>query len=211
MSTQENPEVSLIMPARDTPLPAFQRMVASIRHQTYGLENFELIVVVHNSERSFEHMVHETFDADPTVRIIELHDDLQTASAPRNAGLAAARGEFIMFLDSDDELFPNYVSTALEGIRESEADIACFGYDHVADDESAAGMAQLFISCRRDQPRECCCEKAIHVFPCFSPCPIPLSGQIYFSGNSSLKTGFTSTKRLLLAKISFSSMVPRFA
>ena len=48
------------------------------------------------------------------------------AGAARNIGLAAANGEFAIFLDDDDVALPARISTLLATAKESRADI-CFG------------------------------------------------------------------------------------
>lgn len=80
------------------------RNINSILNQTFG--NFEHIIVDDNSDPETEKIV-ESFNDD---RILLLkHDRCKGASAAYNTGLKASRGEFITFLDDDDEYLPEYL------------------------------------------------------------------------------------------------------
>ena len=49
-------------------------------------------------------------------------------SSARNAGIDAAKGEFIIFPDPDDWVEPDYVEKLLEYHRQYDADLVCTGY-----------------------------------------------------------------------------------
>jgi glycosyltransferase involved in cell wall biosynthesis len=90
------PAVSVVMPTRNR-AELLKRSIASIRAQTFS--DFELIVI---NDGSTDHTA-EVLAAigDPRLRVI--HNALGGgAAAARNAGIAAARGEFLAFQDDDD-------------------------------------------------------------------------------------------------------------
>jgi cellulose synthase/poly-beta-1,6-N-acetylglucosamine synthase-like glycosyltransferase len=53
------------------------------------------------------------------VRVIEVRPARPSAALGRNAGWRAARGEYILFLDGDTILHPDFVSTALAAMADS--------------------------------------------------------------------------------------------
>ena len=56
-----------------------------------------------------------------TLRVI--HQPNAGLSAARNTGIAAAQGEYIMFVDSDDYLEPNVLGALMEQVRREQLDV----------------------------------------------------------------------------------------
>jgi glycosyltransferase involved in cell wall biosynthesis len=100
------PAVSVILPTynRSTVLP---RAVRSALAQTYP--DFELIIVDDGSSDDTAAVVRAL--ADP--RIVYLPRPHGGAAAAENAGLARARGQFIGFLDDDDEWLPGKLAAQM--------------------------------------------------------------------------------------------------
>lgn len=95
-----SPNVSVIIPCKDRQLP-LERALRSVFAQTF--EDFEVIVV---DDGSAVPLCAPAFGEDSRVQFVR-HSINQGAAAARNSGIAAARGRFMAFLDSDDVWLPN--------------------------------------------------------------------------------------------------------
>lgn len=85
-------------------------------------ERFEIIVVDDGSTDEGADIVKAFSD----VRIKLIQQNNQGVSAARNAGIAAATGKYISFLDADDNWAPNYLSTTRKLFEKyTHAKIAC--------------------------------------------------------------------------------------
>ena len=92
--------------------------IQSVLSQTYT--SFELIVVDDGSEDDTQEVASKYSAKDPRVRLIRQHN--RGLAGARNRGLSESRGEYVVFLDSDDRL----QEEALEvGVRELEAHPGC--------------------------------------------------------------------------------------
>lgn len=74
------------------------KCIDTIRRQTY--DNLEIILVDDGSPDSCGEICEEYAKKDERIRVI--HKENGGLSDARNAGMEAARGNYIMFIDSDD-------------------------------------------------------------------------------------------------------------
>ncbi len=80
----------------------------TVLKQTY--QDFEIVIV---NDGSTDYSVEEvTKVTDPRIRLI--HQKNAGVSAARNRGIEEAKGEYIAFLDADDEWKPDYLKTQYE-------------------------------------------------------------------------------------------------
>ena len=66
-----------------------------------------------------------------------IHQENAGLSAARNTGIAAAQGEYIMFVDSDDYLQPNVLRMLMEQIERDNLDVLRFRYQNVRESGEA--------------------------------------------------------------------------
>lgn len=90
--------VSIIIPVYNVK-PYLQRCVQSVLQQTY--RDIEVIIVDDGSTDGSGELCDELATTDN--RIIVIHQDNQGLSGARNTGIRNATGEYIAFIDSDDE------------------------------------------------------------------------------------------------------------
>lgn len=113
----ESELVSVIIPAYGRP-DRTQRAVESVAQQTYG--PLELFVVDDGSTPPLADSLTLPTDRLDHAELIRL-DENQGANVARNTGIKAATGEFIAFLDSDDEWKPEKTTRQIEAIQASDA------------------------------------------------------------------------------------------
>lgn len=125
-----NPMFSIIVPVYNTE-KELERCVRSVTCQSF--RDFELILVDDGSKDSSGALC-DAFSAEDS-RIVTIHQQNAGSSEARNTGIRAARGDYLLFLDSDD-LWDD--ACALEKldkqIREHPADVICFGVRIYDDD-----------------------------------------------------------------------------
>jgi hypothetical protein len=107
--SRPDPSLTVVIPTHDR-REELQGAVESALGQT--LPDVEVVVVDDASARPVELTPH------PRVRCVRLEQN-QGVSAARNAGLAAARGHWVTFLDDDNRLLPDMAATSLAAIEGS--------------------------------------------------------------------------------------------
>ena len=114
------PKFSIVIPCRNRHR-LLARAIASVRRQSLG--DYELIIVDDGSDPPIEVVL----DADmPRLRVIR--SDQRGAAAARNLGILASSGDFIAFLDSDDEFLEHKLERVAEIL---ENDLSAVVYSQV--------------------------------------------------------------------------------
>ena len=134
------PEISMIVPVYNVEqyLPA---ALDSLRAQT--CPDWEAILVDDGSPDGCGALCDAAARQDARFRVI--HQKNAGVGAARNAGLAAARGTYVQFLDSDDALEPQMVEVLCRTARQTDADLILFGgyEEHYAADGTRTGCTDI--------------------------------------------------------------------
>src|SRR5712692_8202106 len=111
--------VSIIIPACNV-APYIGETLDSVFAQTFA--DYEVIVINDGSPDTdeLERTLARFID-----RINYIKQENRGASAARNAGLRAARGELVAFLDADDLWLPSYLDEQIKFILERNCDLVC--------------------------------------------------------------------------------------
>lgn len=111
--TMPNPVVSIVIPAFNA-AGTIAEALASVRAQTFA--DYEVIVVDDASNDDTVAVANSESSSSPNYRIISLPSNRGPATA-RNAGISAARGEWIAFLDGDDAWLPWKLELQFEMVK----------------------------------------------------------------------------------------------
>jgi glycosyltransferase involved in cell wall biosynthesis len=110
-------------------MATLERAVRSVQAQTVA--DWELLVVDDCSTDGSCEAVAAWAAADPRIRLLRKTEN-RGPGAARNLGLRSARGEFIAYLDGDDEFDSQYLEHVAR-LRD-KGDVLVFGYDFVYED-----------------------------------------------------------------------------
>lgn len=116
-------KVSVIMPIYNM-CDKLRRGVMSIVNQTYPA--IEIILVDDGSSDNSYEVCTELAEKYDFVQIF--HTENQGSGKARNYGIAQATGEYLYFMDADDELDADAFRIVVERMEQTGADLAVFGY-----------------------------------------------------------------------------------
>jgi glycosyltransferase involved in cell wall biosynthesis len=115
------PLVSVVLPTRDR-LGLLRRAVASVRAQTE--QRFELIVVDDASTDGTQAYLESLPAADGRIRVVR-NAVPGGGGGARNEGLRLSRGEWIAFIDDDDEWMAHKLERQLQTLSSNATAVAC--------------------------------------------------------------------------------------
>ncbi|KQY52662.1 glycosyltransferase family 2 protein [Lysobacter sp. Root494] len=137
--------VSVVMPVYNA-ASTLRRSVESVLAQTH--RDLELVAVDDGSSDASAEMLAVFARADPRVKVIR--QDNAGVAAARNAGIKAATGTHLAFLDSDDWWHASKLELQLEYLRTTGARIAYACYQRV--DETGALLSTVRPPAQVDHP-----------------------------------------------------------
>ena len=128
-----NSAMSLPLVTIITPLYNYGRFleaaVESVLRQTH--QNWEMIIVDDCSTDDSYQIALNIAKSDSRIKVAKLSKNSGTAAA-RNAALDMAKGDFVSFLDADDEYDANYLEEQLHIVAETNAKVVVSSYRRAA-------------------------------------------------------------------------------
>ena len=115
-------KISVIIPMFNVG-PYIENAVRSVQSQT--LQDFEIICVDDASTDRSADAVREMSADDSRIRLFELAAN-SGAAAARNEGLRHAQGEYIYFLDADDQILPDTLEKLYDRACRDDAEVIAF-------------------------------------------------------------------------------------
>lgn len=117
------PSISIIIPVFNTRNYVTQ-CLESIKNQT--MRNIEVLIIDDGSSDGSEDICDEFSSIDE--RFIVIHQNNKGLSAARNCGIEIAKGEYILFVDSDDYIKENLCEKTYKYAITHESDLIRFFY-----------------------------------------------------------------------------------
>ena len=125
------PIFSIIVPVYNTDFAFLSECLESILSQTY--KNFEVLVINDGSNKKTRAFL-EDYKKRKQLKII--HQKHKGVSAARNKGLSIAKGQYIMFVDSDDYIDSETLEHTIKEIRKTSLDCLNFNYQELLNNGS---------------------------------------------------------------------------
>jgi glycosyltransferase involved in cell wall biosynthesis len=121
---------SVIIPCRNK-LGTIGAVLRTLAGQSFPASDFEVVVVDDGSTDGTRELVRKLAETESLRVVVEElpHVDVCPARV-RNAGLARARGEIVIFVDADVLVGPDFVAEHVAAHRASATDAAVIGYIH---------------------------------------------------------------------------------
>ena len=114
-------KVSVIVPTYK-PGNGLDRVIASLDGQTLPQDEFETIFVDDGSPDDTLERLQGLAETRPNMRVTSIPNS-GWPSRPRNVGLDMARGEYVVFMDHDDEIYPRGLEAGYEVGAKNQADV----------------------------------------------------------------------------------------
>lgn len=152
----ESPLVSIIVPIYNAAMDMVP-CLESIKHQRY--QNLEVLLVNDGSSDASLEICRMYARLDPRVIIIDKENT--GVSGTRNAAIERARGKYLQFVDSDDQLDPNATRLLVEAAEETQADLIICNYCSVMPDGKTTvhGFMQPYTRMDKAQFARCLMEE----------------------------------------------------
>ncbi len=137
MGNPSNDLVSVIIPFFNEG-DYFESCINSVLNQTYS--NYEIIIINDGSDKEFVDKLKKYKNLYPNLIKLINHNINRGVSSARNSGISEAKGDYIAFIDSDDEWIPNKLEYQLKTMKENKLDFIHGSYFILDENEDFRGL-----------------------------------------------------------------------
>ena len=116
--------ISIILPTYNSD-DILENAIKSVEKQTYT--NWELLVIENGKKGKAEQIINGFNDK----RIKYIYQEIPNVSNARNVGLENATGEYIAFIDSDDQYEVDFLDKMFSNLIDTEAQLVTCGYKRI--------------------------------------------------------------------------------
>ncbi|WP_144462529.1 glycosyltransferase family 2 protein [Siminovitchia fortis] len=120
-----NPKVTVIMPVYNAE-KTLRKTIDSVIDQTIDFDEIEFLIIDDKSTDDSRSIILDYANAYPNIVPVFFKNNNGSPAKPRNTGIELAKGEYTMFIDSDDWLSPNGIE-ALYKLLEKTGDPYAIG------------------------------------------------------------------------------------
>ena len=117
--------ISIIIPAYNAE-KYIQQCIISLARQDLPQDNYEILVVNDGSTDSTLSILERLSKEYPNIHILTTKN--QGVSAARNLGIKTAQGKTLLFVDADDYMAENVLSTIHHTMEADQLDLLVFNY-----------------------------------------------------------------------------------
>jgi glycosyltransferase involved in cell wall biosynthesis len=115
-------KVSIIIPTHNAS-EKIGRCIASLRQQTIAASEYEVLFIDDASSDQTYKIITTACSGHSNWRSYRLDENSGSPSKPRNIGVKNSNGEFVFFLDCDDEIYPDTLEMHLAYAEEHQCDV----------------------------------------------------------------------------------------
>ncbi len=135
-----NPVVSVIVPVYNLE-KYIQKCIESLIGQTY--RDTEIIVIDDGSSDKSPEILSELQDKHPKIKVITQENS--GVCAARNKGIAESTGDYILFVDGDDYLNPDYIDRLVDTALRNDSDLVISGYTVEGSDKTQTIIPGTYV------------------------------------------------------------------
>ncbi|EHT9989714.1 glycosyltransferase, partial [Listeria monocytogenes] len=115
-------KISVVVPTYNTELEGLKNLMASIDKQTMNPDEYELVFVDDGSTTDTYERLQEFAETRPNMTVKQIENS-GWGSRPRNIATKMAKGEYILYLDHDDTVFPETFERVYNFGKENNLDV----------------------------------------------------------------------------------------